>query len=81
MDVRRFEELLDLRGDDLAAWPLDERTEALELVLTSPAASACLDAARRLRAAFAEPVPPAPAGLTDRIFAKAFALPRRHAAR
>lgn len=44
MNERKFEELLDLHGSDLASWPEDAREEANELLAKSPTALSMLNA-------------------------------------
>jgi hypothetical protein len=71
MDVREFEDLLDRLGEDLSRWPDAQRQAAVDLLSSSPEASALLAHAREMRDALSAPPVRAPAGLADRIFAAA----------
>ncbi|MDQ0470707.1 hypothetical protein [Labrys wisconsinensis] len=72
MSIDEFQDLLDRLGDDVPGWPAAQRDAAEALLRTSPDAAARLEAARRMRAAFAATPSPAPAiGLADRIVWKA----------
>jgi hypothetical protein len=71
MDVTEFEALLDGLGEDLSQWPDPQREAALGLLSQSSAARALLAEANILRTALARPAVRAPAGLADRIIARA----------
>jgi hypothetical protein len=71
MDVTEFEALLDGLGEDLSRWPDPQREAAFGLLSQSTAARALLAEANLLRSALARPAVRAPAGLADRIVARA----------
>ncbi len=48
MNRDRFQDLLDIRGSDLAAWPDADRTAAKRLIASDPDAAKALEEARRL---------------------------------
>lgn len=68
MNRIEFRDAVDRHGEDLSAWPVSERSEAIQLLASEPAARSILDDARSLRAAIAAQANiRAPAGLADRI--------------
>lgn len=68
MNRIEFRDAVDRHGEDLSTWPLSERSEAIQLLASEPAARSVIDEARALRAAIADKVGiRAPAGLADRI--------------
>jgi hypothetical protein len=71
MDVTEFEALLDGLGEDLSQWPNPQREAAFALLSESADARALLAEAKLLRGALAKPPIRAPAGLADRIVARA----------
>jgi hypothetical protein len=76
MKLAEFQDVLDRRGSDLAAWPDELRVAAERLVAAEPAARARLDAARRLDDFLARGMKVEPASL-DRAVARVLArLPR-----
>jgi hypothetical protein len=78
MDVAEFEELIDRLGEDVRRWPSPDREAALVLLRNSAPARNVLGRAEELRRLLAAPPQiKAPAGLADRIVAKAGRLERR----
>ena len=71
LTVAEFRDALDRLGENLTAWPDELRASALDLISASSEAEKLLTEAQALRAAL-QPTPiKAPAGLADRIIAKA----------
>jgi hypothetical protein len=74
MNIKEFEDLVDLYGEDLSRWPQALRAPAMGLLERSEDARKVVDRAKRLRALFsAAPRIHAPTGLADRIVARAAA--------
>lgn len=74
MNIKEFEDLVDLHGEDLSRWPQALRAPAMSLLERSGDARKIVDRAKRLRALLnAAPQIHAPAGLADRIVARAVA--------
>ena len=74
MNIEEFEDLVDLHGEDLSRWPQALRVPAMSLLERSEDARKIVDSAKQLRALFrAAPQIHAPAGLADRIVARAAA--------
>lgn len=74
MTIDEFEDLLDRCGDDVASWPVAHRQAGLTLLRESQAARDLVEEAWSMRQAFApDPSQRAPAGLADRIIARAAA--------
>ena len=71
LSLDEFQDLLDRRGADCAAWPDDIRPRAAALLDRTPEARQALASAAALRARFADSEPKAPPGLLDRIVDKA----------
>jgi hypothetical protein len=71
MDIAEFEDLLDRLGDDVSRWPESQRRAAEALVAESAEARALLAEAAMLRGALSSRPVRAPAGLADRIVARA----------
>ena len=68
MNRIEFRDAVDRHGEDLSTWPLSERSEAIQLLASEPAARSIIDEARALRVAITgQGVIRAPAGLADRI--------------
>ncbi len=76
MNRSELRDAVDRHGEDLSTWPLSERSEAIQLLASEPAARSVIDEARALRAAITEPSAiRAPAGLADRILQAALGDP------
>jgi hypothetical protein len=74
MKIEEFEDCVDRFGEDVASWPSPERERGRALLATSTAAQGVVSQAKLLRAAISSAAPVrAPAGLADRIMAKAVA--------
>lgn len=68
MNRIEFRDAVDRHGEDLSTWPLSERSEAIQLLASEPAARSIIDEARALRVAMTgQGAIRAPAGLADRI--------------
>lgn len=68
MNRIEFRDAVDRYGEDLSTWPLSERSEAIQLLASEPAARSVIDEARALRAAIVGQTGiHAPVGLADRI--------------
>lgn len=75
MRLDAFEAALDSYGADLGVWPESLRARGLALLKASPEAHELLDAEIRLRAELSRRTQVrAPAGLADRIAARAFEI-------
>jgi len=74
MAIEKFDELLDLHGPDVEAWPASEQGAARELLKMCNDARTRLDEEKALSSMLAaRPVRKAPAGLADKIVKKAVA--------
>jgi hypothetical protein len=72
MDIGEFEALIDSRGEDIAQWPSLRQDAAFELLSSSAEAREVLRQARVVRLGLrANATVKAPAGLADRIVARA----------
>lgn len=75
MKIEEFEDYVDRFGEDVSSWPSPERERGRALLATSTAAQGVISQAKLLRAAISSAAPMrAPAGLADRIVAKAVAV-------
>lgn len=75
MDIEEFEDLLDRLGEDLSTWPADKQKPAARLLAESSEAQELVRDAAALRKLMARPPVSAPAGLSERIFERAAAMP------
>ena len=74
MKIEEFEDYVDRFGEDVSSWPSPQREGGRALLATSAAAQGVVSQAKLLRAAMSSAAPiRAPAGLADRIVAKAVA--------
>lgn len=71
LTVAEFKDALDRLGETLADWPDELRTAAAFLLNSSDEAARLLSDAQAVRAALKPAAVKAPAGLADRILAKA----------
>ena len=71
MTLPELEERLDRYGPDITVWPDAEKAAAQSLMDRSEYARRLMAEARALDRLLKRPAPPAPAGLVDRIVAKA----------
>ncbi len=73
MNRDRFQDLLDIRGSDLAAWPGADRIAAERLIASDPIAARAFEEARRLdgsiRHSLGEPIEGNHEGIASRILA------------
>ncbi len=78
MNREQFQDLLDIRGSDLATWPGADRIAAERLIASDPSAAGAFEVARRLdgsiKHSFSEP----PAGNHDDVASRILAgLPKK----
>jgi hypothetical protein len=71
MSLTQFQDLVDRYGSEPGAWPDDRRLLAQSLLTQSPEARQILGEATALKDAMSGPALTAPAGLRDRIIARA----------
>lgn len=82
MNIKEFEELVDLHGEDLSEWPQALRVPAMRLLERSGDARKIIDSASRLRELLdISSSTRAPAGLADRIVMRAAMLAETDSAR